>query len=274
MLPQNLKLTNRRNFIDTCRWRDKLSRMSKKSGRYIVGIFNYCDSWCERCAFTDRCRNFHMQRAIERQIEREERRQAAGETPPPTPWDEYEKAAEKIEPWLEQERRAFALKEAKKERDIRKSPLTRRAKKYSDATYEWVKSHDGKIDESNAAATDAFSVVAWYMFLIQVKLMRAQHIDSAADDFEDFDPKDPDDAELAEAIDESQRDDNNGSAKVALIGIDRSIAAWAVLRANGYKEAEDFIRQLDQLRSVAEMVFPNARDFIRPGLDWPEEMLH
>ena len=24
----------------------------------IVGIFNYCDRWCERCAFTSRCRVF------------------------------------------------------------------------------------------------------------------------------------------------------------------------------------------------------------------------
>jgi hypothetical protein len=73
------------------------------------------------------------------------------------------------------------------------------------------------------------------------------------------------DAEFAEAIEDSRRDDNNGSAKVALIGIDRSIAAWAVLRDVGHKQAEDFIRQLDQIRSVAEMVFANARKFIRPG---------
>jgi hypothetical protein len=25
---------------------------------FIVGIFNYCDRWCERCAFTSRCRVF------------------------------------------------------------------------------------------------------------------------------------------------------------------------------------------------------------------------
>ena len=25
---------------------------------FIAGIFNYCDSWCERCAFTSYCRVF------------------------------------------------------------------------------------------------------------------------------------------------------------------------------------------------------------------------
>ena len=27
----------------------------------IPGIYNYCDSWCERCAFTNRCRSFQLQ---------------------------------------------------------------------------------------------------------------------------------------------------------------------------------------------------------------------
>ncbi len=25
---------------------------------FIVGIYNYCDSWCEPCQFTSRCRVF------------------------------------------------------------------------------------------------------------------------------------------------------------------------------------------------------------------------
>ena len=28
----------------------------------IPGIYNYCDRWCERCAFTSRCMNFAMSR--------------------------------------------------------------------------------------------------------------------------------------------------------------------------------------------------------------------
>jgi len=28
--------------------------------KYIPGIYNYCDRWCERCAFTSRCLNFEM----------------------------------------------------------------------------------------------------------------------------------------------------------------------------------------------------------------------
>lgn len=29
---------------------------------FISGIYNYCDRWCERCAFTARCMNFAMAR--------------------------------------------------------------------------------------------------------------------------------------------------------------------------------------------------------------------
>jgi len=28
--------------------------------RFIPGIYNYCDRWCERCAFTSRCMNYAM----------------------------------------------------------------------------------------------------------------------------------------------------------------------------------------------------------------------
>ena len=32
---------------------------------FIVGIFNYCDRWCERCPFTSRCRLFATLAEIE-----------------------------------------------------------------------------------------------------------------------------------------------------------------------------------------------------------------
>ena len=28
-----------------------------KDPKYISGIYNYCDRWCERCQFTSRCLN-------------------------------------------------------------------------------------------------------------------------------------------------------------------------------------------------------------------------
>jgi len=36
-----------------------------KANGYITGIYNYCDYWCERCAFTKRCRNYMTDRELE-----------------------------------------------------------------------------------------------------------------------------------------------------------------------------------------------------------------
>lgn len=64
--------------------------------------------------------------------------------------------------------------------------------------------------------------------------------------------------------------DSDGSAKVALIAIDRSIAAWGVMRKH-FPEREnnmlDILVHLDRLRKGVEKTFPNARAFIRPGFD-------
>ncbi len=40
--------------------------------RFITGIYNYCDYWCERCAFTRRCRNYASDRAERRQTRPED----------------------------------------------------------------------------------------------------------------------------------------------------------------------------------------------------------
>lgn len=31
-----------------------------KDPRFISGIYNYCDRWCERCSFTSRCLTYAM----------------------------------------------------------------------------------------------------------------------------------------------------------------------------------------------------------------------
>lgn len=43
--------------------------MSNTGTRFIVGIYNYCDYWCEHCAFTRRCRNFADKSELEREAD-------------------------------------------------------------------------------------------------------------------------------------------------------------------------------------------------------------
>jgi hypothetical protein len=64
--------------------------------------------------------------------------------------------------------------------------------------------------------------------------------------------------------------DSDGSAKVALIGIDRSMAAWRMMQLSLPDRDESIVPlllQLEGLRRRLENSFPQARDFIRPGFD-------
>jgi hypothetical protein len=101
---------------------------------------------------------------------------------------------------------------------------------------------------------DAVEVIRWYQHQIYVKLMRA--IQGMLR--EEYEPQD----EFAK--------DSDGSAKVALIAIDRSIAAWGEMRTwfLAYEsEILHILMHLERLRRKAERVFPGARAFMRPGFD-------
>ena len=97
-------------------------------------------------------------------------------------------------------------------------------------------------------------MIRWYQYFICAKVMRAVRgrVEEDEDGCDEF-PKDSD-----------------GSAKIALIAIDRSIAAWAMIRhyiTDAAKEIVDLIAFLDGLRQAVEKTFPSARSFIRPGFD-------
>jgi len=76
-------------------------------------------------------------------------------------------------------------------------------------------------------------------------------------------------------IPEEPRDleDSNGRVKAALLGIDRSHAAWLSLVEAGVvrmRDASPFVADLVWLGSALECRFPKARAFVRPGFDEPE----
>jgi hypothetical protein len=133
------------------------------------------------------------------------------------------------------------------------------------------------------AISDAIDVIRWYQLFIGVKLMRALSGGYRAGD-EDFDDAeevlsfdfasptedDDEDVDYDAVIARASRMDSNGSAKVALVAIDRSIAAWSALQISLPEKAntiKPLLIGLDRLRRSTEARFPQARDFIRPGFD-------
>jgi len=97
-------------------------------------------------------------------------------------------------------------------------------------------------------------VIRWYQHFIYVKLMRAVRgeLDEREEEPDEY-PK-----------------DSEGSAKIALIAIDRSIGAWGTIYGLDSFRKEKilrFIAYLDRLREEVEKSFPEARSFARPGFE-------
>jgi len=101
---------------------------------------------------------------------------------------------------------------------------------------------------------EAVQVIRWYQHQIYVKLMRA--IRGKME-------------EKTEIMDDYAKD-SDGSAKISLIALDRSIAAWGEIHKHlplHDNNTIDILTHLDRLRRKVEKVFPDARAFIRPGFD-------
>jgi hypothetical protein len=99
---------------------------------------------------------------------------------------------------------------------------------------------------------DSLAVIEWYSAFVHTKLLRA--VMSQAD--EDL----PDDF----------TNDANGSAKTAVIGIERSMKAWVKIFALLPAEEDHFLNvlaMLEKLKNETLTEFPEAMRFVRPGFD-------
>lgn len=223
--------------------------------KFIPGIFNYCDRWCERCAFTRRCRLF----ADEKKLQAEYKE-----------WDDFFDALEKAgcevrgpEPPPEVADRPPSKSMGRRRKN---DELLNAAEAYMDAAHAWLKlqPEPKRGPDKNAepgTLDDLTDVIGWYHMQIVVKLTRAS---SGLRSAEKIKPWEED------ILEEVHRSDADGSAKVALIGIERSLGAWTTLRTVFGRDddiARKAISQLARLRRAVEERFPNARTFHRPGLD-------
>jgi hypothetical protein len=237
----------------------------------ISGIYNYCDRWCERCPLTSRCLVYATEQedhdSLEsRDISNEAFWQKLGSI--------FLETRELIVAWAREagmDLAAPAEEEGKryhrKKQLVDNHPLTKAGKKYANAASDWFRELDHAIVVSDMRATendldhserqeDAREVIQWYQYQIAVKTMRA--LSGRREDMEE----DPEIAEFPR--------DSDGSAKVALIGIDRSIAAWRLIQLCLPERACSIVSlmlQLEHLRQCLEKVFPDAREFVRPGFD-------
>ncbi|MCF8078032.1 MAG: hypothetical protein K9K88_02000 [Desulfobacterales bacterium] len=237
----------------------------------ISGIYNYCDRWCERCPFTSRCLNFAM--------EKDQKRKADGADEDNEQfWNQIQDSfdialslladlaeeygidldAVEIEEDAAPDNREHILsamagqyiKSAQKWFDLNRVPIAEAVEKENSH----LKIVRAEAEEGLIPLAEAIEVIDYYKYFIDAKLDRALRgkDEEARDDFNDL-PKDSD-----------------GSAKIALIAMDRSISAWGVVasRLPDHKAAAaEIIGRLKRIRDITEKEFSEARAFVRPGFD-------
>jgi hypothetical protein len=247
--------------------------------RFISGVYNYCDRWCERCPLTSRCLVYatEQEQDAEDPASRDIHNQAFWKRME----DIFREANEMLDELMKEhgieldQADLDAARERERQRqDEQNHPCAVAASQYAKAVEHWVRDASPRLQERGETLTqhlrmglpgadpeadarrlvDATEIIRWYQHQIAVKIMRAA---SWA-------------GEEGEIDFQSGHSDADGSAKVALIGMDRSLAAWSELLRQ-IPDDEDrilpLLAALGRLRRDVEAAFPGARAFIRPGFD-------
>ena len=247
---------------------------------FISGIYNYCDRWCERCAFTSRCFLYATEKADPDLDDPEARDLHNAKF-----WrklalifkdthDLIRKCAEESGVDLDSiEAEAAIAAHDRETEEAEKHKLSILARDYARDVEQWfakelpeeeqiyTEAASPESDDEKIDAADAISILRWYQFFVAAKVFRA-----LLSDDDDTDELDDD----ADTVRDAAQNDSNGSAKVALIAIDRSASAWRVMQSCFPQKKDSIIRlmaALERLRDGIETVLPQARDFVRPGFD-------
>jgi hypothetical protein len=216
----------------------------------IPGVYKYCDDWCEFCRVTARCTSHRVRQAWEAR-RREDPAMDADDLVAFT--REVAAAAGETTPGLD------ALLAGDPNGEYQPAPADERllllASQYTVGAgflltkAGWRPPASGTFGRSPGPQ----DVLAWYHLFLAMRASRALVAAARAD----------------RGI-PGERDDAEGSAKIALIGIDRSRAALELMAGGRHGE---ICRHLDGiLESLAaglEARIPGARAFVRIGLDVP-----
>jgi len=245
--------------------REKLDNYKRKikeiAGRsnIIPGIHTYCDRWCELCAFVSRC----TLGISEFEIEGPELDMKNKEF-----WEHLSLVFQATYEMIAEGAQEIGIDLTESNIEYVKpvhheSSAEKTAKNYGLRLLKWLEKNDELFaqktgilkmtnEEQVVTFKDAIDVIHWYSLFITVKIHRAT-----------LEPYDFDDKE-------TDRYDKNGSAKIAMIAISRSLEAFAFLY-NHLPELEDevlgFLADLSKIQRLMKKHFPEAMNFKRPGFD-------
>jgi len=234
---------------------DKLNKVA--SGENIIeGIHNYCDRWCERCTKTKHCTVYQTEKL--KGIDTDDSRNEEF-------WEHlsitFEATAKMIQQGFEKwDIDISELNIVDEEiKEYKETDVEKIAKEYSVSIKKWLENNEENINQlieqsiisnekSVLAINDAYEVINWYSMFISVKIQRAMNV----------------------LFDDGENYDNLGSAKIAIIAVDRSSEAFGYLY-NKMPDNEDeilnFLVSLSQIKKLLLKRWPKTMEFIRVGFD-------
>lgn len=240
--------------------------------KYIAGVYNYCDRWCKKCELSHKC--FLYEKEQKRLAMHKER----GENP-----DDWNVMMQDMKENLD-ETLELLRKDAKeqgidinslpeeecREYDPSDYPLMKTANTYLKMTQEFLEKLRKIIQEEGVDLTkrieiipsvrsdveilrqvvSSYEVILWYHTFVPVKIHRALQGKMEADEF--------------------AQSDADGSAKVAYLGITKSMEALKIIYdwdEDLQDEALTLLAKIESLQKGIDKEFPGHRAFKRSGFD-------
>ena len=246
--------------MDKNEYRKKLEQLGSRKD-LIPGVHNYCDRWCERCPFTSKCGSYALTEGLDSNQEDVDLENDKF-------WEDlhmiFEVTIDMItEKAVEMGIDLSEMDDVEIDHELPENNLTELSKEYSRMVIEWLQDANSEINEkaqqlilidgSKALKlNDAIEVIQWYSLFISAKIHRAFMDLGLEDEEEDF------------------INDNLGSSKIAVIAIDRSIAAFGFLMEIMVLQEDSILKFLYILSKIKQELlesFPKAMEFKRPGFD-------
>lgn len=255
--------------------------MNSEEKDYIEGIYNYCDRWCEKCGFTTHCFLFTQESriktyeilhngslsGIEEMFKKDTGSAGDEHTGDKSTGGDFvdEEFLDSLEENEDNEDNSSDREELKEP----EHPINNLLDEYFNKAYIFIEALNKKYNIMGLSKEKVksrieedtfrdFEVFAWFYTFIGAKLKRAL--------FGLFELRNEEEEELKEI----HKYDMNGSAKIGIIAVKRSIQALNNLHKNlpdYFADTEELLILLGKILNAADELFPDCMEFKRPGFD-------
>ena len=242
--------------------------MAAESGDqgFILGVYNYCDRWCERCPFASRCRSYAMELTLRIDGFDGELARAA-ESLADDPAEEW--AGEDVLAEAEDGLSDEEVEQAMLAREVAHAlaelhPLTDGAESLAKLAKPLIDTADARVTaggHETEAFRDPLDVLAHYGYFVAAKVRRALSGRDNPPILDDDGRPFPSDAD--------------GSARIAYLTCAAARDAaqrLATLDPELTSLVAPFTQTADRVLDLIDEAFPGHRSFRRPGFDDPSGM--